>query len=60
MRVCACEPLRPGKAITAAPFFEGTYQPWSSRPSLVLNETFSCAAPRLAAGTVCRMTCVMT
>ena len=35
------EPLRPGKEITAAPFFEGTYQPLSVRPSLVSNETSS-------------------
>jgi hypothetical protein len=41
MRVGFCGPLRPGKAITAAPFFDGTYQPTSSSPSLVVNETFS-------------------
>ncbi|MGZ5414598.1 MAG: dienelactone hydrolase family protein [Aeromicrobium sp.] len=27
------------KEITAAPFLEGIYQPWSSRPSLVSNVT---------------------
>ena len=41
MRVWACGPLRPGKAITAAPFLDGTYQPASSRPSLVVNVTRS-------------------
>ena len=31
--------------MTAAPFFEGTYQPWSRSPSLVVNQTSSNAVP---------------
>ena len=42
MRAVACGPLRPGKAITAAPLREGTYQPCSSSPSLVVKRTSSC------------------
>ena len=34
-------PRRPGNAITAAPFFEGMYQPSSRRPSLVVKDTSS-------------------
>jgi hypothetical protein len=60
MRVGLCGPLRPGKAITAAPFFDGTYQPTSFRPSLVVNETFSYATPSLLEGTTDRPTCVVT
>ena len=41
MRVCAWGPLRPGNAITAAPLRDGTYQPASLSPSLVVNETCS-------------------
>src|SRR5215210_5558361 len=51
MLACLCVPVRPGNTTTAAPFFEGTYQPFSFRPSLVVNETFSWATPSLAGGT---------
>src|SRR5919106_527957 len=51
-----CGPPRPGNAITAAPLREGTYQPFSSSASLVLNDTRSCAAPSSATGTYARAT----
>ncbi len=60
MRACAIGPLRPGKAITAAPLRDGTYQPRSVSPSLVSNETSSWAAPRSAGGTTARPTCDST
>ena len=53
----SCEDARPGKEITAAPFRDGTYQPSSRSPSLVVKCTFSWATPsrrpgRLRAGCV--------
>ena len=36
-----CGSLRPGNAMTAAPLREGTYQPFSVKPSAVSNETSS-------------------
>ena len=55
-----CEPARPGNEITAAPFFDSMYQPFSRRPSLVVNSTSSYGAPRSAAGTYARAACVTT
>ena len=43
----------------AAPFFDGTYQPVSSRPSLVVTVTSSYAVPRCAVGTSATATCVV-
>ncbi len=60
MRVCFCGPERPGKAITVAPFRDGTNQPSSSSPSLVVNVTSSWAAPRFGVGTSARAVCVTT
>ncbi len=37
--------------MTVAPFFVGTYQPSSRRPSLVVKATFSNGAPSSAVGT---------
>ena len=36
-----CELARPGNEITAAPFRDGMYQPFSRSPSLVVNSTSS-------------------
>jgi hypothetical protein len=36
-----CDPARPGAAITAARFLDGTYHPLSVNPSLVVKVTFS-------------------
>ena len=55
-----CGPLRPGKEITVAPFLEGTNQPWRRRPSLVVNETFSCGAPSCGSARSARAEWVMT
>lgn len=60
MRVCFCGPERPGKTITVAPFRDGTNQPCSRKPSLVVKDTSSWAAPRLGAGTSARAVCVTT
>ena len=48
----------PGETITAAPLRDGTYQPASLRPSLVVKLTERYAVPRWAAGTGARATCV--
>ena len=42
-------PLRPGKAITAAPLRDGTYQPASRSPSLVVSDTSTYGRPRSTA-----------
>ena len=60
MRAGRCGPLRPGNAMTAARFFDGMYQPWSSSPSLVVNDTSSYGAPSSGVGTNPRATCVKT
>ena len=60
MRACFCGPERPGKAITVAPFREGTNQPSSRSPSLVVKETSSGVAPRFGVGTTARAVCVTT
>ena len=36
-----CDDARPGNEITAAPFRDGMYHPFSRNPSLVVNSTFS-------------------
>jgi hypothetical protein len=59
IRAFCCGPLRPGKAITAAPLRDGTYQPWSSSPSAVVNVTSSWATPSRSGGTTARPTCVV-
>ena len=46
--------------MTAAPFFDGTYQPSSASPSVVVKETSSYATPKWFAGTMARPTCVVT
>jgi hypothetical protein len=46
--------------MTAARFFDGMYQPSSSSPSLVVNETSSWAVPSSGFGTYARATCVKT
>ena len=48
------------EAITVAPFRDGTNQPCSRRPSLVVNATFSCGAPSFGGGTSARAVCVTT
>ena len=40
--------------MTAAPFCDSMYQPFSVKPSLVSNATFSYGAPRSAVGTSAR------
>src|SRR5215211_8364576 len=46
--------------MTTARFFDGMYQPFNRRPSLVLNCTSSYAAPRFGAGTSAGATWVKT
>ena len=46
MRAWRTGPLRRGNAITAAPLRDGTYQPASRSPSLVLSDTSTYGRPR--------------
>ena len=48
MRAWRTGPVRPGKAITAAPLRDGTYQPASRSPSLVVSDTSTYGRPRSA------------
>jgi hypothetical protein len=49
-----------GVDVVAAPLRDGTYQQGNVRPSLVTNDTSSCATPKGAGGTTAQATCVST